>query len=94
MLVDYLELFICMLGKIIKLMFSGKVIREGNLLNLVLSHGMPYALETWIVLKVTWYLILTNVIGDRGYLEQISETYMINVASSKEAYHFFSHRPK
>ena len=39
-----------MLGKIVKLMFSGKAIREGNLLNLVLSHGMSYALETWIVL--------------------------------------------
>jgi hypothetical protein len=75
-------------------MFSGKVIREGNLLNLVLSHGMSYALETWIVLKAIWYLILTNVVGDRGYWELISETYMINVALSKETYHFFSHRPK
>jgi len=37
-----------MLGKMVKLMFSGKVIREG--INLVLSHGMSYALETWIVL--------------------------------------------
>lgn len=70
-------------------MFSGKVIREGNLLNLVLSHGMSYALETWIVLKAIWYLILTNVVGDRGYWELISETYMINVALSKETYHFF-----
>lgn len=46
-------------------MFSGKVVREGNLLDLVLPHAMSHALVTWIVLKAIWYLILTHVIEDR-----------------------------
>jgi hypothetical protein len=58
MFVDYIYTYIY------KLIFSGKVVREGNLLDLVLPHALSHALVTWIVLKAIWYLILTHVIED------------------------------